>query len=265
MYCRHKTGRRQGGNPANNPTGESRTDLIDRNLSILKSSIRDMKPFTKDTIVLLVANPVDVLTHFAQQLADLPRAQVIGSGTELDSARLRGILARQCGVGASAIRAYVLGEHGESQVVAWSHVSIGGIPLEEAVLSSTKSDTTAAGSADEGGKGGGGGGIRIDKDAIAQETKQKASVIIQAKGSTAYGIGRVASSICRTILFDQRDVLPISHYQEDLEVCLSTPVMLGRKGVIQRIEMPLNEKEKEALAKSAESLKQVIEKAQKEG
>jgi L-lactate dehydrogenase len=97
--------------------GESRTDLIGRNKSILESAISDMKPFREDTVLLLVANPVDVLTYFAQQYCGLPRSQVIGSGTFLDSARLRGILAKRAEVAASSIDAYVLGEHGESQFV----------------------------------------------------------------------------------------------------------------------------------------------------
>lgn len=98
--------------------GESRTDLVGRNLKILGSAIEDMKPFREDTIIILVSNPVDILTYFAQKFSGLPKSQVIGSGTFLDSARLRGILAQKCGVAASSIDAYVLGEHGESQMVS---------------------------------------------------------------------------------------------------------------------------------------------------
>lgn len=99
-------------------TGESRTDLVGRNLKILGSAIEDMKPFRDDTIILLVSNPVDILTYFAQKFSGLPKNQVFGSGTFLDSARLRGILAEKCGVAASSIDAYVLGEHGDSQMVS---------------------------------------------------------------------------------------------------------------------------------------------------
>jgi len=220
--------------------GESRTDLIGRNLKILGSAIDDMKPFRDDTILLIVANPVDVLTYFAQKFSGLPKGQVFGSGTFLDSARLRGILAERTGVAASSIDAYVLGEHGDSQMVAWSTATIGGVPL--------------AGVVDE---------SQIDREKIADETKSKAAAIMEAKGATAYGIGGVAASICKSILFDQRNILPVSHYQEDLGVCLSMPAVLGRKGIVRTIPMPLNDKEKEAVKKSAESLKEVIQEAEK--
>ena len=98
--------------------GESRTDLIGRNLKILKSVIEDLKPIGEDTVLLLVANPVDVLTFFAQKYSGLPKSRVIGSGTFLDTARLRGILAGKAGIAASSVDAYVLGEHGESQFVS---------------------------------------------------------------------------------------------------------------------------------------------------
>lgn len=132
--------------------GESRTDLIGKNVKILKSAIEDCKPFREDTILLVVTNPVDVLTYFAQHFSGLPKNQVFGSGTFLDSARLRGILASRMAVSASSIDAYVLGEHGDSQMVAWSHVGIGGVPLDR---------VTSEG--------------QIDKSAIAEETKKKAA------------------------------------------------------------------------------------------
>jgi len=217
--------------------GESRTDLIGRNKAILESAISDMKPFGKDTVLLLVANPVDVLTYFAREFSGLPDHQVIGSGTFLDSARLRGILASKSEVAASSIDAYVLGEHGESQFVAWSLVSIGGVPLDQALASSTT----------------------IDHKAIANETKNKAANIIENKGVTNYGIGAIAASICKSVLFDQRNIRPISFYQEDLDVCLSVPAVLGRKGIVRKMPMPLNDKEQKQLKDSAKELRKIIE------
>lgn len=221
--------------------GESRTDLIGRNKSILKSAIDDMKPLREDTTLLLVANPVDVLTYFAQQYAGLPKTQVIGSGTFLDSARLRGILAEKANVAASSIDAYVLGEHGESQFVAWSHASIGGIPLDNFIIKDSK----------------------LDKSAIAESTKNKATEIINNKGVTNYGIGGVAASLCKSILFDQRNIRPVSHWQEGLKVCLSVPAVIGRKGVVRSADMPLSEEEKGYLEKSASTLKEVIKEGEK--
>lgn len=196
-----------------------------------------MKPFREDTVLLLVANPVDVLTYFAQQYSDLPRQQVIGSGTFLDSARLRGILAKRAEVAASSIDAYVLGEHGESQFVAWSLASIGGVPLSSALSSLDRA---------------------ADKTAIADETKNKATSIIENKGATNYGIGGVAASICKSILFDEKIVRPVSYYQDGLGVCLSMPAVLGRGGVVRSVPMPLDGEEKRLLEKSAKTLKEVI-------
>lgn len=195
-----------------------------------------MQPFAKHTILLLVANPVDVITYFAQKYSDLPKPQVIGSGTFLDSARLRGVLAAKTGVSASRIDAYVLGEHGESQFVAWSAASIGGVPLDQTLPPNTK----------------------LDKDAIAEDTRNKATRIIENKGATNYGIGAVTASICKSILSDQRDIRPVSHYQEDLGVCLSIPAVIGRKGLIRTIEMRLDEEEKNKLKNSAAALKEII-------
>jgi len=215
--------------------GESRADLIGRNKAILESAINDMKPFREDTVLLLVANPVDALTYFAQKYAGLPKTQVIGSGTFLDSARLRGILASKADVAATSVDAYVLGEHGESQFVAWSLASIGGIPLSQFL-----SDTS------------------IDKEAIAEETKNKAAAIIENKGVTNYGIGAVAASICRSVLSDERIVRSVSHWQEGLGVCLSMPAVIGREGIVRTVEVELSEGEKVKLRGSAEALGEMV-------
>lgn len=193
-----------------------------------------MKPLRKDTILLLVANPVDALTYFAQQYAELPKKQVIGSGTFLDSARLRGILASKASVAASSIDAYVLGEHGESQFVAWSLASIAGVPLHHFSH------------------------LNLDRKAIAEETKNKATAIINNKGVTNYGIGAVAASICKSILFDQRNVRPVSHWHEKLGVCLSIPAVLGREGVVSTVPCPLSEEEEEYLEESARALREMV-------
>ena len=221
--------------------GESRTDLIGKNKEILKSAIEDMKPIREDAILLVVANPVDALTYFAQQFSGLPKSQVFGSGTFLDSARLRGILAQKAGIAASSIDAYVLGEHGDSQLVAWSHVSIGGVPLGQVFTEK-----------------------EIDKNAIAEETKTKAAAIAESKGATAYGIGGVASSLCKSILFDQRNIRPVSHWQEELGVCLSMPAVVGRQGIVRTIPMKLSDQERKNLEESANSLKEVIEGTEKD-
>ncbi len=199
-----------------------------------------MKPFAKDTVLLLVANPVDILTYFAQKFSGLPKTQVIGSGTFLDSARLRGILSHGVEVAASSIDAYVLGEHGESQFVAWSSASIGGVPLDK--VASDK---------------------KIDREAVAKDAKSKAAAIMDSKGVTNYGIGGVAASICKSILFDERTIIPLSHYQKDLDCCLSMPAVLGRKGIVRTVPIPLSKEETKELEGSAKSLRDIIADAEK--
>ena len=221
--------------------GESRTDLVGKNLKILSSAIGDCKPFREDAILLLVANPVDVITYFAQKMSGLPKSQVFGAGTFLDSARLRGILAERSGVAASSIDSYVLGEHGDSQFVAWSHASIGGVPLNKVVSEE-----------------------QIDRKKIAEETKQMAASIMENKGATAYGIGGVTASLCKSILFDQRNIRPVSHWQEDLGVCISMPAVIGRKGIVRTIPIELDGEERKNLEGSVKSMKEVIQEAEKD-
>lgn len=196
-----------------------------------------MQPFASHTILLLVANPVDIITHFAQQYSQLPRSRVLGSGTFLDSARLRGALASAANVAPSSVDAYVLGEHGETQFVAWSRASIGGIPLASALPQ----------------------GVSVDKEAVAQDTKNRAASIIENKGATNYGIGGVVKSLCQSLLFDQREVRAVSHWQEELGVCLSLPAVLGREGVVRTVKIDLDEEEEGNLKKSAKALKEVID------
>ena len=220
--------------------GESRTDLIGKNIKILSSAIEPMKPFREDAIILVVANPVDPLTYFAQKMSGLPHNQVFGSGTFLDSARLRGILAERTGIAADSIEAHVLGEHGDSQLVAWSHAAIRGVPIDQVVTEP------------------------LDKDGIADETKQKAATISKAKGATNYGIGGVASSLCKSVLFDQRNIRPVSHWQEEFGVCLSMPAVIGREGIVRSMPMKLSNDEKTKLEESAKSMKEIIEGVEKD-
>lgn len=123
--------------------------------------------------------------------------------------------------------------------MAWSSAAIGGVPLDQASPG-------------------------LDKDTIAKDTKDKAASISDAKGSTAYGVGSVAAALCKTILFDERSVVPFSHYQEDLKVCLSTPAVLGRKGLLRTLPVQLNAKERREFEASAKSMKEIIDEAEKD-
>jgi L-lactate dehydrogenase len=202
-----------------------------------------MSPISKDAILLLVSNPVDVLTYLAQKMSGLPHNQVIGSGTFLDSVRLRSALAEQIQVAETAVHAYVLGEHGDSQVVAWSTATVGGSAIQTFLPSSSPSLSDLANSA-----------------------KKKAYSIIAAKGATSYGIASVVSSICESIIFNQRHVRPLSHWVESFGAYVSLPAVLGHGGIQKTIEVPLDENEKDMLRKSIEEIKEnvrrVEEKAQ---
>ncbi|BDD60263.1 hypothetical protein MPDQ_006181 [Monascus purpureus] len=215
--------------------GETSIQHMYRKMGIIQSVINAMRPFKPDTILLVVANPVDLLTSFAQKLSGLPPSQVLGSGTLLDSVRLRGMLADKAGVAASSIDLYVLGIHGDSQVVSWSTATIGGVPVDKSLP-----DT-------------------IDHKELENECKNRSRSIVRAKGSTPFGIGYVVSSICSSILLDKRNVRPVSHFRPEYGCCLSLPVVLGRQGIVREIDPLLSSSEKKDIAESAKSLKESID------
>jgi len=217
--------------------GESRTELIGRNYNILKSVIGSMQPLNKDAILMLVANPVDVLTSIAQKLSGLPKKQVFGSGTFLDSGRLRLILSKVLGVSELAIHAYVLGEHGDSQFIAWEAAHVGGkrlldIPAIQA----------------------------LDREQIAKEVAGKAYEIIKLKGATYFGIAACVSSLTQCILLNQRHIRPLSVYNEKLGAVLSMPAVVGSHGIEEIFEIPLAPEEQAKLEQSAKTLKEICAK-----
>jgi len=216
--------------------GQTSTEHMYRNVAIIRGVLTAMRPFRSDAILLLVANPVDLLTSLAQRLSGLPTSQILGSGTFLDSVRLRGLLADKTRVAASSIDLYVLGVHGDSQVVAWSTATVGGIPIDKALAPNT-----------------------FDHAELAKECKRRSQTIIQAKGAMPFGIGSIVSSICSSILLDKRNVRPVSHFQPEFGCCLSMPVVLGRNGIIATIQMPLNSDEKVGIAGSAKTLRGTVE------
>ncbi|KAH6625525.1 lactate dehydrogenase/glycoside hydrolase [Boeremia exigua] len=222
--------------------GESRTDLLSRNKSILESSLHDMRPFGAHTVLLLVANPVDTLTQLAQRASGLPTPRVFGTGTTLDSARLRSTLASRARVATSAVHGWVLGEHGSSQVVAWSGVRIGGAALEAALPS----------------------GVSVDKEAVAADVRDTAARVIAGKGSTNFGIGAVAAGLCGSVLRDEGVVRVVSWWHAELGVCLSSPAVVGRGGVVRGVDGGFSEEEREGLEESAKALRGVLEELEKE-
>ncbi|KAH7131030.1 lactate dehydrogenase/glycoside hydrolase [Dactylonectria macrodidyma] len=216
--------------------GQTTIDYTSRNISIVRNIIEAMRPFRSDTILLVVANPVDLLTSIAQELSGLPASQVLGSGTFLDSVRLRGLMADQVGVAAKSIDIHVLGVHGDPQVVAWSAATIGGIPIDKSLLPNT-----------------------LNRAELSDECKNRSRSIVRAKGATPFGIGSIVSSMCSSILLDKRNVRPVSHFQPKFGCCFSLPSVLGRKGVVSTISVSLDSDEEADMAKSVKELKESID------
>jgi L-lactate dehydrogenase len=211
--------------------GETRLDLIGRNQKILTDIFNGMNNINPNAIILLVANPVDVLTTIAQKISSLPRNQIIGSGTYLDTCRLRYELANVLELAPTCIHASVLGEHGDSQFIAWSCAHVAGIPLREFKQIQD-----------------------IDKKELGTRVAKKAYSIIASKGSTFYGIGGVISDIIDVILSDSHTVLPISHYIPKFNVCLSLPAIIGKSGIIDTLYPPLSNDELALLEASAKEI-----------
>ncbi|HNX93533.1 MAG TPA: L-lactate dehydrogenase [Holophaga sp.] len=222
--------------------GETRLDLTKRNAGIVAGITREIMANKFNGILLMVSNPVDLLTQVAWKVSGLPRRQVIGSGTVLDSARLRSLLAKQCGVDPRNVHAYIIGEHGDSEVAAWTSASIGAVPLLDYC-----NQCGACAS-------------RPNYAKVLDQVKSAAYEIITRKGATFYAVGLAMVQITDAILRDEHRVLPIStvieNYQGIGGVALALPTIVGRGGAERILEIPLNEEELGALRRSAETLKE---------
>lgn len=220
-------------------TGETRLDLVSKNVAILNKILPQVIDVAPNAILLIIANPVDVLTYKAYTLANWPKGQIFGSGTALDTSRFRFHLSEFLKINPHSIHAYILGEHGDSSFPVISSASVGGQPL-----------TTFA-------------NFSPEKAMVAyQKTRDAAYKIIEAKGSTYYGIGVIAARLVRAILRDEGSISPVSiplhHYYEQNGVALSVPCVIGRHGVEESLEIKLNWEEKQRLEKSAQTLKQYL-------
>ena len=224
----------------NQRPGETRMDLIGRNAAIVTGVAKQVKQVSPKAVVLVVSNPVDVMTRVVQEVTGFPAERVIGSGTNLDSARLRYLLSKKFGIDSRNIHAYVLGEHGDSEFVAWSNVNIAGMNINEA------SDAF--------------GGLMGDYDYInlANDTRNAAYEIINRKKATYYGIAASASRIAEAILRDEKSIMPLSVKltgQYGLkDVYLSLPAVIGQHGIVKIIAPYISEEEEGKLHHSAKLL-----------
>ena len=231
---------------SNQKPGESRLNLLARNAAILASIVPQVVQAAPDAVVLLVSNPVDIMTSIARALHPNP-SLVMGSGTILDSARFRQLIGERAGVNARYVHSYVMGEHGDSSVMCWSGALIAGMPV--ATFMSERQ-------------------IPWDdkiKEAIAYDVRNAALAIIAGKHATYYGIGIAVNSLADAIINDRHAVFTVSGDSPFDEVCLSLPRLVGRKGILETLMPPLNKDESVALSHSAQVLYDAQEGVLKEG
>lgn len=227
--------------------GETRLDLVNKNIRIFQSILPEFKKRNYKGILLVVSNPVDILTLAALKLSGLPEQRVIGSGTVLDTARLKTALGEHLDVDSRSVHSFIIGEHGDSEMVAWSSTNVSGIPLNDFCEMR--------------------GHFAHDEamDRIADEVRNSAYEIIAKKHATYYGIAMSVVRICKAIVMNERSILPVStmmHGEYGIEgICLSMPVIVGEEGVSVHVPLVLNEEERESLLASAKALKDVAQSA----
>lgn len=222
--------------------GESRLNLVQSNVEIFKTLIPEIVKYCPKAIILVVTNPVDIMTYVTLRLSKLPSSNVIGSGTLLDTARFRYLLAEKLTIDPRSLHAYIIGEHGDSEVAVWSKVNIAGSPLVDDNLENNQIDPSL--------------------QAVFENVKNAAYEIIQRKGATCYAIGLGVTQIVQAILRNQNRVFTVStmingiHDIED--VCLSLPAVVNRQGVTRVLNISLTSLEQQQLQKSSQVLRQTI-------
>lgn len=229
---------------ANQAVGETRIDLVEKNAKIFQGIIPQITKYNKECILLIVANPVDILTSIALKISGFPANRVIGSGTVLDTARLKYKLGEQLGIDTRNVHAFIIGEHGDSELAVWSSANVSGIPMEEYGEKS---------------------GNRLDDEAkkqIYEMVKNSAYEIIDRKGATYYAIAVAVDRIAQAIVRNEHSVLTVSslmtgEYGID-GICLGMPAVVGENGIERMIEIPLNEEELGKLQQSASTLKEAL-------
>lgn len=225
---------------------ESRLNLLARNAGIIRSIMDDIMAQKSEAVVVIVSNPVDILTYVAQEHSGWPRTRILGSGTVLDSARFRFLISQHCGVDSRNVHAYILGEHGDSEIAAWSMTHVAGLPMDEYCTVCGKSENWLK-----------------EREAIVERVRRSAYHIIDYKGSTCYGIGLALVRIAGAILRDEHSVLTVScrlsgEYGIN-DICLSVPCLVTRKGINRVLEGQLNDDEVKGLNQSAATLRESLD------
>ena len=229
---------------ANQREGQTRMDLVKQNVKILKSIVTQIIKYNQEAILLILSNPVDILTYAALQFSGFPVNRVIGSGTVLDTARLKYLLGEHLKVDIRNVHAFIIGEHGDSELAVWSSANISGIDLDGFCSICAHCE-----------------GMQSMKS-LYDEVQQSAYEIIKRKGATYYGIAMAVSRIIEAILRNEHSVLPVSSYVENhygvSDICIGVPCIVGRNGIERILDIPLNEEEQKRFLESAQMLKEVI-------
>ena len=225
--------------------GETRLQLLERNAAVFHEVIGQVLRYAKDPILLVASNPVDIMTHVTLKLSGLPPEKVIGSGTILDTARFRALLGEHLGVSPSSIHAYVLGEHGDSEVLAWSSVKVGGAPIADFARQRGRDLTQEI--------------IAGISDGVLRAAYR----IIEGKGATYFGIGAGLAHIIQAIRDNERCILTVSGLTRDVAefkgTCLSLPRLIGAGGILAEFRPELSVAEAEGLRSSAEILSKAVD------
>ena len=224
--------------------GETRLDLVKKNVGIFKGIIPEIAKRKYEGILLIVANPVDILTYAAIKLSGFPENRVFESGTVLDTARLKYLLGEHLSIDNRSVHAFIIGEHGDSEIAAWSSANVSGIPLNDFCELRGHIEHDAS------------------MQRIAEDVKNSAYEIIKKKKATYYGIAMSVRRICEAIIRDEKSILPVSSMQHGefgiSGVSLSIPAIVGRQGVERVVPIDLSPEEKKELIASADTLKKVI-------
>ena len=228
----------------NQKPGESRNNLLARNTAIFKQIIEQIIRYAADAIIIVATNPVDIMTAYTIKESKLSPQRVFGTGTILDTARFRTLLAEHLHLAPQSIHAHVLGEHGDSEVLVWSSAKVGTMPIDEfAKVTDCRLDSET-------------------KNQIDDKVRNAAYHIIDGKGATCYGIAGGISRICQAIKNNENAIFSVSTWQETVEgisdVCLSLPSIINRDGIRQVIYPPINENERRLLHQSAEKIKSLM-------
>ena len=229
---------------ANQKPGETRLDLVHKNVEIYKSIIPKIVEKNQEATLLIVSNPVDIMTYVALKLSGYPSHKGIGSGTVLDTARLKYLLSRHLDVDSRSIHAFIIGEHGDSELAVWSAANVSGIPLNHFCELRGYFDHMES------------------MDRIYQSVRDSAYEIIEKKGATYYGVAMAVCRIAESVIRNEHSIMPISVYLDGLyglhDICLSIPTVVGQEGAEKVLDIPLDLMEMGKLVYSAEELKKII-------